>query len=74
MQLRSGFAGLMRRTVFLARAMLVFIVVVIAGSPAIRADEPEKLPPISERARQVHAAGMLFDGHNDLPWRLRAEE
>jgi membrane dipeptidase len=31
------------------------------------------LPPISDRARQVHAAGMLFDGHNDLPWRLRAE-
>ena len=40
---------------------------------AIRADEPEKLPPISERARKVHAAGMLFDGHNDLPWRLRTE-
>ena len=28
---------------------------------------------MSERARQVHAAGMLFDGHNDLPWRLRTE-
>ena len=33
----------------------------------------DELPPVSERARQVHAAGMLFDGHNDLPWRLRAE-
>jgi membrane dipeptidase len=32
------------------------------------ADEP---PPVSERARKVHASGMLFDGHNDLPWRLR---
>jgi membrane dipeptidase len=31
------------------------------------------LPPVSERARQVHAAGMLWDGHNDLPWRLRSE-
>ena len=40
---------------------------------AREADEPEKLPPISERARKVHAAGMLFDGHNDLPWRLRTE-
>ena len=28
---------------------------------------------MSERAREVHAAGMLFDGHNDLPWRLRTE-
>lgn len=34
-------------------------------------DEP--LPPVSERARAVHAAGMILDGHNDLPWRLRTE-
>ena len=32
----------------------------------------DDLPPVSERARRVHASGMLFDGHNDLPWRLRA--
>jgi membrane dipeptidase len=31
------------------------------------------LPLISDRARKVHAAGMLFDGHNDLPWRLRTD-
>ena len=36
-----------------------------------RADDP--LPPVSERAKQVHASGMLFDGHNDLPWRLRQD-
>ncbi len=72
MKVRSHFGRLMRWTVCLERAVIVSIVA-IAGSPAIRADEPEKLPPISERARQVHAAGMLFDGHNDLPWRLRAE-
>ncbi len=33
----------------------------------------DTLPPVSQRARQVHASGMLFDGHNDLPWRLRTE-
>ncbi len=33
----------------------------------------DKLPPVSERAKQFHAAGMLFDGHNDLPWRLRVD-
>ncbi|WP_435006436.1 dipeptidase [Tundrisphaera lichenicola] len=27
--------------------------------------------PISERAKKIHESGMLFDGHNDLPWRLR---
>jgi membrane dipeptidase len=37
---------------------------------ASRADD---LPPVSERARKVHASGMLFDGHNDLPWRLRTD-
>jgi membrane dipeptidase len=33
----------------------------------------DELPPISERAQRVHAAGLLFDGHNDLPWHLRSE-
>ncbi|MEO6811448.1 MAG: dipeptidase [Isosphaeraceae bacterium] len=37
------------------------------GSQALAAD----LPPVSERASRVHASGMLFDGHNDLPWKLR---
>jgi membrane dipeptidase len=30
-------------------------------------------PVVSERASKIHAAGMLWDGHNDLPWRLRME-
>ena len=30
-------------------------------------------PAVSERASKIHAAGMLWDGHNDLPWRLRTE-
>ena len=37
----------------------------------IRAEDA--LPPVSERARKVHSAGLLFDGHNDLPWRLRED-
>lgn len=28
---------------------------------------------VSEQALAIHHAGMLFDGHNDLPWRMRAE-
>ncbi len=38
-----------------------------------QARDDERLPTISDRARKVHAAGMLFDGHNDLPWRLRTD-
>ena len=47
------------------------LVLALAPGVAARADDP--LPPVSERARAVHAAGMLFDGHNDLPWRLRQD-
>jgi membrane dipeptidase len=52
------------------------VALTVATVTEIRAgsSEDEKLlPPVSERARKVHAAGMLFDGHNDLPWRLRTE-
>jgi membrane dipeptidase len=31
-------------------------------------------PAVSERAMRVHQAGMLFDGHNDLPWELRRRD
>src|SRR5437763_91071 len=41
----------------------------LVSAPAI-ADDPT---PVSERAARVHAAGLLFDGHNDLPWRLRED-
>jgi len=43
------------------------------GAPAGPSDDQDRLPPVSDRARKVHGAGMLFDGHNDLPWRLRTE-
>jgi membrane dipeptidase len=32
---------------------------------------PDDPPPVSERAQKIHDSGLLFDGHNDLPWRLR---
>lgn len=39
---------------------------------AARGDDAH-LEPISEKARKIHAEAMLFDGHNDLPWRLRSD-
>src|SRR4051794_10325972 len=38
--------------------------------PCLRGESP---PSVSERAARVHASALLFDGHNDLPWRLRSE-
>jgi membrane dipeptidase len=26
---------------------------------------------LTERAREIHRSGLLVDGHNDLPWRIR---
>jgi membrane dipeptidase len=59
----------------LIRASLALLLAVAAGPRAWAGlDEKDSpLAPVSERAKAVHAAGMLFDGHNDLPWRLRTE-
>ena len=53
------------------RLVVIGLLTAAAGGPAARA--AAGLPPVSEAARRVHAAGMLFDGHNDLPWRLRLD-
>jgi membrane dipeptidase len=65
---RIGHAGLIHGS-------LAALLALSAGQGALAGpDEPvATLPPVSERAQQVHASGMLFDGHNDLPWRLRTE-
>jgi membrane dipeptidase len=52
-----------------ASALLACLLAASTTPPGSRAaDDP---PPVSERAQRVHASGLLFDGHNDLPWRLR---
>jgi membrane dipeptidase len=73
MPMSSASSKPIRRAVLMPSLICAIISLAAAGGPALRADEPEKLPPISEQARKVHAAGLLFDGHNDLPWRLRTE-
>jgi len=38
------------------------------------ADAAERKPVvISEAAKKIHAAGFVFDGHNDLPWTMRTD-
>ena len=32
---------------------------------------PEEIVEISQRAREIHQRGFVWDGHNDLPWALR---
>ncbi len=51
------------------RISALALMILIPAAGRALAEDP---PPVSERARKVHESGMLFDGHNDLPWRLRA--
>jgi len=45
------------------------------GLPAVRGDNGEQRPPVvlTEAAKQIHQMAILVDGHNDLPWELRAQ-
>ncbi len=47
-------------------ATLALIAIGLVAS-ALAADPPA----VSEHARKIHDSGILFDGHNDLPYRLR---
>ncbi len=49
---------------------ICLLAMIVSITPSL-ADDP--LPPVSEKARKVHDAGLLIDGHNDLPWRLRKD-
>src|SRR6478735_4347646 len=49
-------------------AFLLTLALLLSAGPA-----DDRAPAVSERARKVHQGGMLFDGHNDLPWRLRVD-
>ncbi len=53
----------------MARLWFAVTVLVAFVGDTTAADKP--LVVVSEAARKVHAAGFVFDGHNDLPWELR---
>jgi membrane dipeptidase len=59
------------RTGSIVGSLATLLAIIVGQGAWASPDDQAGLPPVSERARQVHAAGMLFDGHNDLPWRLR---
>ncbi|HWE39616.1 MAG TPA: dipeptidase [Isosphaeraceae bacterium] len=56
-----------RRAISLATLGAVAALATSGAGPS----EKVEGPAVSERAARVHAAGMLVDGHNDLPWKLR---
>ncbi|MCX7418686.1 MAG: dipeptidase [Planctomycetia bacterium] len=53
----------------MVRLWFSMTVLFLVVSNVTAAERP--LVVVTEAARNVHAAGFVFDGHNDLPWELR---
>lgn len=45
----------------------------VLALPAAAQDLGKPVVDISAEAREIHMSGMLFDGHNDLPWAMRTK-
>ena len=46
---------------------------VVRGPGYWRSPERRKKVELTDAAREIHQAGFVFDGHNDLPWELRKQ-
>lgn len=67
----TGF-GMKHIARFFGGLCLVLMVVTPTSSSSCFADDPVRKPVVlTPEAEAVHFAGMLFDGHNDLPWEIR---
>ncbi len=73
MTMSRGWVSRTCRTDLIQGSLATLLALIVGQGAWAGPDDEAGLPPVSERARQVHASGMLFDGHNDLPWRLRTE-
>ena len=51
--------------------ILVSTAILLFSLQITKADEPYVPPQVSQNALDIHRAGLLIDGHNDLPWEIR---
>ena len=67
-----------RKRLLLRLVAAILLTVVAAAEPAN--GQPPTAPPttstrnavvMTEEGRRIHRAGLLIDGHNDLPWQIR---
>lgn len=65
------------RTSLVFGMILFSVLSAFAGTLSASADEPPRSPDqkapvvVTPKATEIHFSGMLFDGHNDLPWMIR---
>jgi membrane dipeptidase len=50
----------------------ILLITSCLSSTMLWSEEPDFT--ISSRAKQIHASGYVWDGHNDLPWALRERQ
>lgn len=58
------------------RELLLTSAAALASGSVLAQDStkpPRKKVVLTDEGRRVHAAGYVFDGHNDLPWEMRKE-
>lgn len=52
-------------------AFLIAVFVILSARTQFAADRGPVV--LTDEARRIHAAGFVFDGHNDLPWTVRSD-
>jgi membrane dipeptidase len=55
------------------RTLIAMGLVALLASFAFAQDNPRPPVVLTEQGRRVHAESFVFDGHNDLPWEMRAK-
>ncbi len=52
--------------------LMRFFAVIVLCAGSVLAQEAKRAPVVlTPQAEEIHFSGMLFDGHNDLPWEIR---
>lgn len=63
-----------RSTVSLSTSLLVAFLATSLPNCRLHAEEAGREPVVlTDKARQLHTRALVVDGHNDLPWELRAQ-
>jgi membrane dipeptidase len=57
----------------LTRLFSILPVVLASATFAAESSDSERPVAVTDRAREIHRSALVFDGHNDLPWKLRDE-
>lgn len=61
---------------YISCSLLLLLALALQAEEPVKNSPPRKSRPrvvMTEEGRQVHRAGFVFDGHNDLPWELRTK-